>query len=332
MVIEMTSVTRRVERAYGAILGELDRDEWVRSTPIQSPKATPDSASPSRRTGRSPGPHAATACPCAHSPHRRRPRHPSGGFLMTNPRPTGSDQQLSLMDASAFGLELPPAPAPAGAPQCARCDRPAAPRRAGGFNPYCGVDRCRNRERTCGWCGVQFFLSTPGAGTKYCSRACKIQGYEDNRRTVPAKPKERQSLTCSWCREIATPERRPSARKVWPFICAPCLQPISRVVRTLTLHHVPHIRAQKLLTDPGCEICGTNLLTMVKAAGGIMRAKLVVDHDHACCPLARYSCGKCVRGLICGRCNMAAGQLGDDPDRARSLASYLDRWHSREAD
>jgi Recombination endonuclease VII len=31
-----------------------------------------------------------------------------------------------------------------------------------------------------------------------------------------------------------------------------------------------------------------------------------VDHDHACCP-GQVTCGKCIRGLICERCNKAMG-------------------------
>lgn len=47
-----------------------------------------------------------------------------------------------------------------------------------------------------------------------------------------------------------------------------------------------------------------------------------VDHDHSCCPGNR-SCGNCIRGILCRKCNMALGLLNDDPERLRSLANYL---------
>jgi hypothetical protein len=50
-----------------------------------------------------------------------------------------------------------------------------------------------------------------------------------------------------------------------------------------------------------------------------------VDHDHLCCSEIP-TCGKCVRGLLCARCNHAVGLLQDSVMRVRGLADYLDRW------
>jgi uncharacterized C2H2 Zn-finger protein len=39
--------------------------------------------------------------------------------------------------------------------------------------------------------------------------------------------------------------------------------------------------------------------------------RLAVDHDHKCCP-GPVSCGKCVRGLVCGRCNSVLAHARDE--------------------
>jgi recombination endonuclease VII len=47
-----------------------------------------------------------------------------------------------------------------------------------------------------------------------------------------------------------------------------------------------------------------------------------VDHDHRCCP-GKRSCGKCIRGLLCIKCNSVLGLLDDDPDKLAALIAYL---------
>lgn len=64
-----------------------------------------------------------------------------------------------------------------------------------------------------------------------------------------------------------------------------------------------------------CQICGR-----VNANGN----RLSIDHDHACCPKGG-SCGRCVRGLLCNKCNLFLGNADDDAARLRKAADYLDQ-------
>jgi recombination endonuclease VII len=48
-----------------------------------------------------------------------------------------------------------------------------------------------------------------------------------------------------------------------------------------------------------------------------------IDHDHKCCPGDRW-CGKCIRGLLCMRCNMAIGLLRDSSKLFIAAMMYLE--------
>jgi hypothetical protein len=58
-----------------------------------------------------------------------------------------------------------------------------------------------------------------------------------------------------------------------------------------------------------------------------MTKRLAVDHDHS----MEYAAGKCrkeaVRGLLCTKCNTAAGMLGDSVERAFELAAYFEKFY-----
>lgn len=91
-----------------------------------------------------------------------------------------------------------------------------------------------------------------------------------------------------------------------------------RAVKGSRLKHMFNVTVdqyeQMMLNQGGvCAICGG-----VNANG---RA-LSVDHDHACCS-GKKSCGKCVRALLCGDCNMGLGKFRDNPELLQAAIDYV---------
>lgn len=77
------------------------------------------------------------------------------------------------------------------------------------------------------------------------------------------------------------------------------------------------------MAKDGCQICHTMTDT-----------KLHVDHDHNCC--AYGSCGKCVRGVVCNRCNsnighFERGTIRQDNPHLKTIEKYLARYAKKRA-
>ena len=51
---------------------------------------------------------------------------------------------------------------------------------------------------------------------------------------------------------------------------------------------------------------------------------LVVDHDHLCCTSSR-TCGQCVRGILCRKCNAALGLFNDSAEALSRAIAYLNK-------
>lgn len=64
-----------------------------------------------------------------------------------------------------------------------------------------------------------------------------------------------------------------------------------------------------VLISNGCAICSS-------------KYRLAVDHDHSCCQ-GKKSCGKCIRGVLCMRHNLALGNLRDSLDELEKIKEYL---------
>ncbi len=67
----------------------------------------------------------------------------------------------------------------------------------------------------------------------------------------------------------------------------------------------------------GCAICGT------LEPGG--KGRFHVDHDHSCCPTEK-TCGKCVRGLLCHKCNVRLVHF--ESEWRKKAEAYLEVWNN----
>lgn len=75
----------------------------------------------------------------------------------------------------------------------------------------------------------------------------------------------------------------------------------------------------------GCALCGA-LEHGRKYKGNI---SFSVDHDHKCCD-TEYTCGKCVRGLLCNTCNTKIGafeNLFRDTEWLMKAKEYVIYWN-----
>ncbi len=90
----------------------------------------------------------------------------------------------------------------------------------------------------------------------------------------------------------------------------------ARKMSVSTAYGIDMLRFQKGV----CAICQ-------RATG--RRKSLAYDHDHHCCPGTR-SCGRCLRGRLCGPCNQMVGWLRDNPALWLTGAMYMvDSPHAR---
>lgn len=208
---------------------------------------------------------------------------------------------------SLFG-EVEPTTAPHA---CAPCGEPAkwmpvAQR----WGTYCGGRECINTYRLCKRCRRRYHRDE--GGTRYCSPECRETWHRVQNKT------RKQVGECANCGNART------GFNTWD-LCVACWARVQPVARPLQQHHVPIEKIRRLLTDGTCfnSGCDEELLTKRRNdLSGRWKATLQVDHDHRHCP-GPFSCGLCVRGLLCSGCNATLGMINDDVERLSGLVEYL---------
>jgi len=97
------------------------------------------------------------------------------------------------------------------------------------------------------------------------------------------------------------------------FMCKECRSVADRNRLLLKRYGITLKQYEILLTAQGgvCAVCGNPPDDRL----------LNVDHDHSCCP--ESACGKCIRGLLCSKCNTGIAKFDDDAETLARAAEYV---------
>ena len=135
---------------------------------------------------------------------------------------------------------------------------------------------------------------------------------------VAKSPDENGRFRCSKCREWKEPSafsKNKNQLSGLNYACKPCMRVQTRKYNLPAKYGISAAQfAEKLLAQGGKCACCKNTFNMEGRAS----ERPCVDHNHNTNE---------VRDLLCGRCNLAAGNVNDSSVRATQLVEYLQKWN-----
>ena len=162
----------------------------------------------------------------------------------------------------------------------------------------CRTEGCSLLNRARGLCSVHYQrwrreADTSGPEFRMTGRVYNLQG-------------EKQ---CEGCLEFKDAEGYRQDPHKWKY-CKVCLHKIEAKRRM----NLSGARYDEMLAaqDGKCAICQSPPLAK----------RLSIDHDHSCCP-GPDSCGKCIRALLCQKCNTGIGMLQDNAVIIEAARQYI---------
>lgn len=149
-------------------------------------------------------------------------------------------------------------------------------------------------------------------GYKYICKSC-VREYDqiedDPKRAMPRKQKG-NLIHCRYCEQYL-PKSSFWSKNTYCKTCQPLIGHVGNL-KKYGLTRDDYVDLEKSQNGL-CKICGEKEK---------YNKRLSIDHDHTCCS-GPTSCGKCVRGLLCSRCNKVLGQINDDINILNKMIGYL---------
>ena len=177
-----------------------------------------------------------------------------------------------------------------------------------GCKPKCSVASCVRESHCRSWCVMHYSRWRNGRPIGDEVPLCRKGGILSLRDSEGRK-------SCGRCNEwkhLHEFGHRETAEDGLEGACRSC---ISSAKRKLRYGVDTQAMLDMLEAQGGCGICG----------GQEPGPKgWNIDHDHKCCPTGE-TCGRCVRGVLCGNCNWMIGLARDNVETLLSAVSYLER-------
>lgn len=199
---------------------------------------------------------------------------------------------------------------------CKECHRIANLRLISGEKP--------DRTATCQTCGVEWEAGMFGPMPRFC-KECSLQRHRAKSRSNQGRKRGQTPKGPTYvCLACGIVSETPATNGMAPKYCDACIATNMLeskrklwVEKNLRRYSLTAEMYEQMVTaqNSTCAVCGTS------DPGGRIR-RWHIDHDHSCCGPG-VSCGKCVRGLLCSRCNTAIGLLEDSATRLEAALSYL---------
>lgn len=197
--------------------------------------------------------------------------------------------------------------------------------RAGTLNRGCRFDGCENPHKSSGLCNGHYQQERKGMELRQLRGVQKECSFSQCMKPIHAhglcpghlaQKKRGQPLTALNVFRVYT-----SSRTCEEPGCETVMTAKGRCARhymIFTKYGLTKPAFDKMLADQKYRCandgCGAT------APGG--QGEWHIDHDHACCD-GYKSCGECIRGLLCSRCNLMLGYARDNADVLVGAINYL---------